>query len=116
MAKPLTHPEKVLWPERGLTKGDLADYYAAVAERILPHLRDRPVTLKRCNDGVDGEGFFQKNVPSSAPASVRRHETWTESSRRTVAYALVDDAEGLRWCAQSNALELHAWTTRVDDP
>ncbi len=72
MTTTLTHPDKVLWPERGLTKGDLAAYYEAAADRMLPQLRDRPVTLKRFNDGVDGEGFFQKNVPASTPASVAR--------------------------------------------
>jgi DNA ligase D len=116
MAVKLTHPDKVLWPARQLTKADLADYYDAAAERLLPHLADRPVTLKRFNDGVDGEGFFQKNVPASTPKSVRRFEAWTETSRRTVAYALIDDADALRWCAQSNALELHPWFSRVDEP
>jgi bifunctional non-homologous end joining protein LigD len=116
MTTALSHPDKVLWPERGLTKGDLAAYYEAAADRLLPQLRDRPVTLKRFNAGVDGEGFFQKNVPASTPSSVRRHETWTESSQRTVSYAVVDDVDGLRWCAQSNALELHPWFSRVDEP
>jgi DNA ligase D len=116
MTVKLSHPEKVLWPERGLTKADLAAYYEAVADRLLAHLHDRPVTLKRFNEGVDGEGFFQKNIPASAPASVRRFEAWTETSRRTVAYALIDDADGLRWCAQSNSLELHPWFSRADDP
>jgi DNA ligase D len=116
MTVKLSHPDKVLWPERGLTKADLAAYYETVADRLLAHLRDRPVTLKRFNDGVDGEGFFQKNIPASAPASVRRFEAWTETSRRTVAYALIDDAEGLRWCAQSNSLELHPWFSRADEP
>lgn len=104
----------MLWPARGLTKADLAAYYEAAADRLLPHLRGRPVTLKRFNDGADGDGFFQKNVPKSAP--VRRYETWSESSRRSVAYPLVDDVAGLRWCAQSNALELHPWFSRIDEP
>lgn len=112
----LSHPDKVLWPGPGLTKADLAAYYEAVADRLLVHLRDRPVTLKRFNDGVDGDGFFQKNIPASAPPSVRRFEAWTETSKRTVAYALIDDADGLRWCAQSNSLELHPWFSRADEP
>ncbi|MDQ1424380.1 MAG: bifunctional non-ous end joining protein LigD [Acidimicrobiaceae bacterium] len=116
MTKALTHPDKVLWPQRGLTKADLASYYEAVADRLLWHLKERPVTLKRFNDGVDGEGFFQKNLPKSAPPAVQRFETWSETSGRTVAYAVINDAEGLRWCAQSNALELHPWFSRVDEP
>jgi bifunctional non-homologous end joining protein LigD len=106
----------VLWPERGLTKADLASYYEAAAERLVPQLSGRPVTLKRFNNGVDGEGFFQKNVPSGTPPSIGRFETWTDTSRRTVAYALIEDVDGLRWCAQSNALELHPWFSRVDQP
>lgn len=112
----LTNAGKVLWPERGLTKGDLAAYYEAAADRLLPHLAGRPVTLKRFNDGIDGEGFFQKNVPSSAPAVVGRFETWTETSNRTVAYAVLGEADALRWCAQQNALELHPWFSRTDEP
>src|SRR6266850_5751059 len=112
----LTHPHKVLWPDRGLTKADLAAYYEAAADRMLPHLRDRPVTLKRFNDGVDGEGFFQKNVPKSTPSAVHRFEAYSETSQRAVAYAVIDDVEALRWCAQSNALELHPWFSRVDEP
>ncbi len=112
----LTHPDKLLWPERGLTKADLAAYYESAAGRLLPQIAGRPLTLKRFNHGVGGEGFFQKNAPTSAPASLRRHDTWTESSHRVVSYAVVDDLEGLRWCAQSNALELHAWFSRVDMP
>jgi bifunctional non-homologous end joining protein LigD len=116
MTAKLTHPEKLLWPERGLTKADLMAYYEAAADRLLPGIAGRPLTLKRFNDGVRGEGFFQKNVPESAGQRVRRHETWTESSHRVVSYAVVDDVEGLRWCAQSNALELHSWFSRVDMP
>jgi DNA ligase D len=112
----LTHPDKVLWPERGLTKADLNAYYEAAAARLLPRIAGRPLTLKRFNHGVGGEGFFQKNLPASTPGSVGRYETWTESSNRVVSYAVIDDVEGLRWCAQSNALELHVWHSRVDMP
>jgi bifunctional non-homologous end joining protein LigD len=111
-----THPNKLLWPERGLTKADLLAYYEAAADRLLPHIAGRPLTLKRFNEGVGGEGFFQKNAPASAPQSLARYETWTESSHRVVSYAVVDDLEGLRWCAQSNAIELHSWFSRVDLP
>ena len=111
-----THPNKLLWPERGLTKADLLAYYEAAADRLLPHIAGRPLTLKRFNDGVGGEGFFQKNAPASAPQSLARYETWTESSHRVVSSAVVDDVQGLRWCAQSNAIELHSWFSRVDLP
>jgi bifunctional non-homologous end joining protein LigD len=116
MSVELTHPRKLLWPERGLTKADLLAYYEAAGDRLLPHIAGRPLTLKRFNNGAGGEGFFQKNAPPSTPASVARYEMWTESSNRVVSYAVVDGPEGLRWCAQSNALELHAWFSRVDMP
>jgi bifunctional non-homologous end joining protein LigD len=112
----LSSPDKVLWPQAGFTKADLAAYYEAGADRLLPHLAGRPLTLKRYNAGVDGEGFFQKHLPESAPDFVGRYTVWTPSSRREVAYALADDVEDLRWFAQMNALELHPWFARVDAP
>lgn len=112
----LSSPDKLLWPQAGFTKHDLADYYAAAADRLLPHLRDRPLTLLRANAGVEGERFLQKNLPASAPDSVRRFEVWTEVSSRTVAYALADDADDLAYFANQNAVELHPWFTRTDVP
>lgn len=112
----LTSPDKVLWPEPGFTKRDLCDYYTTVADRLLPCLADRPLTLKRHNAGVQAEGFLQKNLPDSAPDFVGRYRVWTETSHREVAYALADDAEDLRWFAQQNAVELHPWFSRVDRP
>lgn len=112
----LTSPDKVLWPTPGFTKRDLCDYYTAVADRLLPHLAGRPLTLKRHNAGVHEEGFLQKNLPDSAPDFVGRYRVWTETSRREVAYALADDADDLRWFAQQNAVELHPWFSRVDRP
>jgi bifunctional non-homologous end joining protein LigD len=112
----LSSPDKVLWPQAGFTKRDLFEYYERVADRILPHLRDRPLTLLRANAGVEAERFLQKNLPDSAPASVQRFEVWTETSNRTVAYALADDVEDLRYFAQQNAVELHPWFSRADKP
>ena len=112
----LSSPDKVLWPQPGFTKRDLFEYYEAVADRMLPHLLGRPLTLLRANAGIDGGGFLQKNLPPSAPASVARFEVWTETSNRTVAYALADDVEDLRYFAQQNAVELHPWFSRADKP
>jgi len=112
----LSHPDKVLWPQPGFTKADLAAYYAAVADRLLPHLRGRPLTLKRYNAGVDGEGFFQKNLPESAPAWLERFTTWTPSSNRDVTYLVVRSAADLQWLANQNAIELHPWFATVDRP
>lgn len=112
----LSSPDKVLWPEAGFTKRDLRDYYIAVADRLLPQVAGRPLTLKRHNAGVHREGFLQKNLPDSAPASVERYRVWTETSQREVAYALADDVGDLEWFAQQNAVELHPWFSRVDRP
>jgi bifunctional non-homologous end joining protein LigD len=112
----LSSADKVLWPGPGYTKRDLLTFYEAAADRLLPHLKDRPLTLLRANAGIDGERFLQKNLPASAPASVRRYEVWTETSQRTVAYALADDVEDLRYFANQNAVELHPWFSRIDMP
>ena len=111
----LSSPDKVLWPEPGITKRELADYYEAVAPRMLPHIAGRPLTLIRANAGIEGERFIQKNLPDSAPDFVTRYEAWSPSSNRTVAYALADAAEDLRYFANQNAVELHAWFARIDD-
>ena len=112
----LSSADKVLWPEPEYTKRDLLTYYEAAADRLLPHLRDRPLTLLRANAGINGERFLQKNLPPSAPASVARYEVWTETSQRTVAYALADDVDDLRYFANQNAVELHPWFSRRDMP
>jgi bifunctional non-homologous end joining protein LigD len=109
-------PSKLLWPDAGVTKQDLWDYYEAAADRLLPHLEDRPLTLKRFPGGLGGEGFFQKNLSRGAPESLGRFESWAESSDRTVTYAVVRHVADLRWCAQVAALELHPWFSRTDMP
>lgn len=112
----LSSPDKVLWPQPGYTKRDLLSYYEAIADRMLPHLRGRPLTLLRANNGIDGERFLQKNLPPSAPTSVKRFEVWTETSNRTVAYALANEVDDLRYFANQNAVELHPWFSRNDKP
>lgn len=112
----LTSPDKVLWPGPGFTKRDLWDYVEHMAERLLPQLAARPLTLKRFPNGLDGEGFFQKHLPDRAPDWLTRHRVWTPTSQRHVAYLVADDVAALRWCAQQAALELHPWCARVDRP
>lgn len=112
----LSSPDKVLWPAVGATKRDLWDYLHAAADRLLPHLADRPLSFKRFPRGVAAGGFFQKDLPEHAPDAIRRWRRWASSSDREVAYALVDDVEGLAWLAQQNAIELHPGIVRVDAP
>jgi bifunctional non-homologous end joining protein LigD len=110
----LTSPERVLWPAAGVTKADLWRYLERVADRMLPHLKGRPLTLLRCPRGVEAEGFLQKNLPESAPTWLPRHEQWTPSSRRTVAYALAERVDDLRWMANQSAVEYHEMLVRAD--
>lgn len=110
----LSHPEKVLWPAAGITKADLAAYLAAVAERMLPLVAGRPLTLLRAPDGVDGERFLQKNLSASAPDWLPRHAQDTPSSGRTVAYPLAASLDDLTWMANQNSVELHEMLVRAD--
>ena len=111
----LSNLDKVLYPEDGYTKGQVIDYYARIADVLLPHLAGRPLTVKRYPDGVDGKFFFEKNAPSHKPDWVRSVELPTPGStrqRETIRYAVVEDLPTLIWQANLAALELHVpqWT------
>jgi len=111
----LTHPDKQLYPEDGITKADVAAYYRAVAPRLLPFLKDRPVTLERLPDGL-GQGkphFWQKNTPASYPAWIPRAQLETERGK-PVAYALVNDLAALLYLVNQGALTFHPWLSRVE--
>ncbi|MGH7448566.1 MAG: DNA ligase D [Longimicrobiales bacterium] len=108
----LTSPGKVLYPEQGLTKLDLARFYDAVADWILPHISGRPLTLVRCPSGRDGWCFFQKHMDESAPAAIRRVEV--EEKDGPEWYGVVDSVDGLVSLAQIGALELHTFNVRED--
>jgi bifunctional non-homologous end joining protein LigD len=111
----LTNLDKVLYPEVGFTKAEVIDYYTRIAPVLLPHVRDRPVTLRRYPNGVDGKSFFEKNVPSHAPEWVRTVRVETPGSSRGAEFAdfvVVDDLATVVWLANLAALELHVpqWT------
>ncbi|WP_209561180.1 ATP-dependent DNA ligase [Frigoribacterium sp. PvP032] len=101
----LTNLDKVLYPASGTTKADVLGYYASVAEWMLPHVEGRPATRKRWVNGVDGEVFFEKNLPDSAPDWVARHEI--EHKDHANVYPMVNDLATLTWLAQVAALEVH---------
>ena len=111
---PVTSPDKVLFPGRGLTKGDLVSYYVDVAEHALPHLRRRPFHMKRFPNGVDGEFFHQKRVPAKHPEYVDEIFVQFPSGHSTV-FAIVDNAAALGWVANLNCVELHTWSSRVPE-
>ena len=115
----LTHPERVLFPGDGVTKGDLATYYVEVGPAILPHLRDRPFTLKRYPDGIRGQPYFHKQVPKGKPPWVptRQFRTWPrEGGSRLVDFALVNEPAALAWMVQMNCIDMNVWYSRVDKP
>ena len=107
--------EKVLYPKARFAKGQVIDYYIRIAPVLLPHLRDRPLTMKRYPDGVDGEFFYEKNCPSHRPKWVQTAKVWSEGNERTMNYCLANDLPTLVWAANLADLELHTSLSRKDD-
>jgi len=103
----LTNLDKVLYPKTGFTKGDLIGYYAAIAPVLLPHLRDRPLTLKRYPDGVQGEHFYEKQCPSHRPDWIQTTAVWSGRTEREIDYCLCQDLPTLVWLGNLADLELH---------
>ncbi|HEX6275603.1 MAG TPA: DNA ligase D, partial [Polyangiaceae bacterium] len=110
---PLTNPTKVLYPKDGITKRELLDYYALVAERMLPHVGNRPLTLVRCPNGVGKPCFFQKHPGQGTPERIR--SIAIRESEGKAPYSVIDDAWGLFGLLQLGALEIHTWGSRADD-
>jgi bifunctional non-homologous end joining protein LigD len=104
----LTRLDKVLYPEAGITKQDVLLYYIRVAPRLLPFLRDRPLTMHRFPDGVDGEGFFEKDAPAGTPGYVDIFTRWSETAERDVHFVLCNNLDTLIWIANLASLEIHA--------
>jgi bifunctional non-homologous end joining protein LigD len=115
----LTNPDRVLFPEEGITKGDLFAYYDGVADVLVPHLRDRPFTMKRFREGLNGPAFFQKQAPKGMPdwIETQQFETRTREGRaRMVDFPLVNSGEALLWMVQMHCIDMNAWYSRVDEP
>lgn len=109
----ISRPEKVFWPGEGYTKGDLVGYYRAVAPRMLPFLRDRPLVMTRYPDGIDGKSFFQKNAPDFTPEWIRTETVYSEGSDKETRYLICDGEETLLWIANLGAILLHLWSSRI---
>jgi bifunctional non-homologous end joining protein LigD len=107
----ITHPEKVLFPEDGITKGELAAYYEAIAPLMLPHLSGRPITMERFPSGIGEEGFLHKNLTRGFPAWIERVET--PKNDGTVNYLIVNDVRSLIWMINQNTITPHVWISRV---
>ncbi len=107
----ITHPEKVLFPEDGITKGELAEYYERVAPAMIPHIRGRPVTMERYPAGIGEKGFMHKDVSKGFPDWLERVEVPKKGG--TVHHALVNDVRSLLWVTNQNTITPHVWTSRV---
>ncbi|HZZ00954.1 MAG TPA: non-homologous end-joining DNA ligase [Candidatus Baltobacteraceae bacterium] len=110
----LSNLEKVLWPRDGYTKGDLIEFYRSVAPAILPHLKDRPLTLQRYPNGIDGESFFEKRLPKGVPDWVDRVTTTSAEGGRKITYVVCNDEPTLTYVANLASIVLHVWTSRVE--
>jgi bifunctional non-homologous end joining protein LigD len=104
--------DKILYPKVGFTKGQVIDYYIRIAPVLLPHLKDRPLTMKRYPNGVQGEFFYEKNCPSHRPKWVKTAKVWSEGYNRMMNYCLAQDLPTLVWAANLADLELHASLSR----
>lgn len=109
---PVSNLDKVLYPKVGFTKGQVIDYYIRVAPVLLPHLKDRPLTMKRYPDGVEGGFFYEKNCPSHRPKWVQTAKVWSEGNDRFMNYCLFQDLPTLVWAANLADLELHTSLSR----
>jgi bifunctional non-homologous end joining protein LigD len=115
----LSSGDRVLFPEDGITKGDLFEYYGHVVDWILPHLRDRPFTMKRWREGLPGGSFFQKQAPKGMPDWIptRQFRTYPrEGESRLVDFPLVNSRDALLWMVQMHCIDMNAWYSRVDKP
>ena len=107
----ITHPEKILFPEDGITKGELAAYYETIAPVMLPHLRRRPITMERYHRGIGAPGFFQKDVVKGFPEWLERVEVPKHGG--TVHHPIANDERSLLWLANQNSITIHVWASRT---
>ena len=109
----ITHPDKILFPQDGITKGELAAYYESVAPVMLPHIAGRPITMERFHRGIGEKGFFQKDVSKGFPEWLQRVAVPKKDG--TVHHPIVGDTRSLLWLANQNSITPHVWTARVPD-
>lgn len=115
----ISNPDKVFFPDEGITKGDLIDYYLKIAETMLPYLSDRPLSLQRFPDGIQEEGFYQKEAPDYFPDWIHRTQIKVKEDGRAQPQVVVDDAATLAYLADQGVVTLHGWLSRtrqIDNP
>ncbi|HEY4304875.1 MAG TPA: non-homologous end-joining DNA ligase [Gemmatimonadaceae bacterium] len=111
----ITHPEKVMFPDDGITKGELASYYADIAPLMLPHLSGRPLTMERFHRGIGDKGFFQKNVNRGKGTPEWLETVAVPKKDGVVNYPVLRDERGIAWIANQNCITPHVWTSRAPD-
>jgi bifunctional non-homologous end joining protein LigD len=109
----ITHPDKVLFPDDGITKGQLAAYYGAVSSMIVPHLKGRPVTMERYPSGIGKKGFWQKDVSKGFPSWLERVEVPKKDG--VVHHPVITDSRSLMWVTNQNTITQHVWTSRLPE-
>jgi bifunctional non-homologous end joining protein LigD len=111
----VTNRDKVFYPEKGLTKGDLVDYYEAIAPWMLPYLVDRALVLTRFPDGIHGKSFYQRDAPEFVPDWLQREVLWSESAEHDVHYFIAQDSPSLKYLANMGTIPIHSWHSRITD-
>jgi bifunctional non-homologous end joining protein LigD len=117
----LSNLDKIFWPEEGITKGDLLGYYEQVAPVLVPHLKDRPFTMRRYPDGITGKAFFQKDAPKHMPEWIPRFRALVSTRERSrakkwVEFPLVNDELALLWMVNMGCIDMNTWYSRIDKP
>src|SRR5262249_37411216 len=117
----LSNLDKLFWPDEGITKGDLLEYYQAVSGVLVPHLKDRPFTMRRYPDGAYGKAFFQKDAPSHMPDWIHRFRALVsardeERTKKWVEFPVVNDELALLWMVNMGCIDMNTWYSRVDKP
>src|SRR5919108_1552670 len=115
----LSNLDKIMYPETGFTKGQVIDYYSGIARYILPHLKNRPITMKRFPDGIGGQHFYEKNAPSHKPKWIETFRVPRSSEESAINYILINDLPSLVWSANMANLEVHpflAQAPRIEQP
>jgi bifunctional non-homologous end joining protein LigD len=115
----LTNIHKIFWPKEGFTKGDVINYYEKIAPYILPYLKNRPLSLKRNPNGIDGEAFYHKDAGGSAPSWVKKKDIFSESANKTIHYIVCNDKATLLYLANLGCIEMNPWnstTARLQNP
>lgn len=108
----ITHPEKIIFPEKNITKGEVAEYYNRIADKMLPFLKDRPLTLHRFPGGIEEQGFYQKNVSDYFPDFIKRVEIETEEGTNT--QLICNTKQSLLYLVNQNTVAFHIWLSRKD--